>query len=75
MYSAGGSQPISALAEILETFEQMRTRNLDCAVTYLLDAIERHAGEIANPRNRSGTDGHSLAPSDFLGLRLLKEMY
>jgi hypothetical protein len=75
LYLAGGPQPINAIAEILETCEQMRTRKLDGAVTYSLDAIERYAGEIANPRNRSETDGHFLACSDFLGLRLLKELY
>ena len=74
-YLAGGPQPIDAIAEILETCEQMRTRTLDGAVTSLLYAIERYAGEIANPRNRSGTDGHFLASSDFLGLRLLKAIY
>jgi hypothetical protein len=74
-YLAGGPQPIGAIAEILETCEQMRSRKLDGAIAYLLDPIERCASEIANPRNRSGTDGHFLASSDFLGLRLLKEIY
>jgi len=74
-YLAGTSAPSEAVPQILGTCEQMRTRDLSDAVKYWLRAIEHHAAEIANPRQRSGGDSEFLASGSFLGIQLLKDIY
>jgi len=74
-YLAGSSKPSVAVPHILETCQQMRTKDLSDAVKYWLGAIEHHAAEIANPRQRSGADAHFLASGEFLGIQLLKDIY
>jgi len=74
-YLAGATQPSEAVPHILETCQQMRSKELSEAVKYWLGAIEHHAAEITNPRKRSGGDAPFLASGNFLGLALLKDIY
>ena len=74
-YLAGAAQPSEAVPHILETCQQMRSKELSEAVKYWLGAIEHHAAEITNPRKRSGGDAPFLASGNFLGLALLKDIY
>lgn len=74
-YLAGAAQPSEAVPHILETCQQMRSKELSEAVKYWLGAIEHHAAEITNPRKHSGGDAPFLASGNFLGLALLKDIY
>lgn len=74
-YLAGKSARGEAVPLILDTCERMRAKEPSSAVQYWLGMIERHAAEVANPRKRSGVDGHLLASEEFLGIQLLKDIY
>ena len=74
-YLAGKSAPGEAVPLILDTCERMRAKEPSSAVEYWLGVIERHAAEVANPRERSGANGHLLASEEFLGIQLLKDIY
>ncbi|HKI65449.1 MAG TPA: hypothetical protein VKA16_12595 [Burkholderiales bacterium] len=60
---------------MLETYQEMRTRELSEAVKYWLGAVEHHAAEATNPRQRSGGDWQFLGSEAFLGTQLLKDIY
>jgi len=74
-YLAGSSAPSEAVPHILETCQQMRTKELSGAVKYCLGKIELHAAEMANARQRSGADAGLLTSGEFLGFKLLKDVY
>ena len=74
-YLSGSEQACVAVPQILKTCEQMRALAPSTAAEYWLAAIEHHAAEIANPRQRSGADAHFLASGGFLGIQLLKDIY
>jgi hypothetical protein len=74
-YLAGPDRPSEAVPQILEICQRMRSKELSDAVKYWIGAIEHHAAEIANPRERSGGDSDFLASGGFLGIQLLKDIY
>ena len=74
-YLSGCDEPCVAVPRILEACEQMRAQAPGAAAEYWLGAIEHHAREIANPREREGADADFLASSGFLNVQLLKDTY
>lgn len=74
-YLDGSSKASEAVPHILETCQRLRAREVNSAVKYWIGAIEHHAAELANPRERSGADSDFLASGEYLGIQLLKDIY
>ena len=74
-YLSGAAPACDAASQILEACEQMRAMEPSEGAKYWLGAIEHHAAEIANPRERMGEHAPFIASTGFLGIQLLNDIY
>ena len=74
-YLAGKVECAEAVPRIVDACKQMQAKRLTDGPAYWIRALEHHAGEILNPRERSGALAHYLGSGEFLRIQLLKDLY
>ena len=74
-YLVGSSKASETAPRLIQTCQQLRSREINKAARYWLGAIERHAAEIGKAPKRSWDDGNLYTSGAFLGMQLLKDIY
>ena len=76
-YVAESTLPAAAVPEIFKFCRRMRALNPDSTIEYWLDAIERHATEICEPRTPSEEIGSLPRSARLLSsyLHVLKDVH